>query len=308
MLDALADVRADADQIVERAATSRRHRRLAWVASGVAAALVLGVGGWALAGHGTGSRAVDPAGQGTVPASPRAVAGALATLVSESTALGEPDSWDGIDASPAGFSAAATWGTADAPQASIMLGLYHENAAGLVFGVGSDSKLTAKELFDAACSNPTDDCQRTTLPSGDLLLTTRSDSGSTALLDSPGRDLVVLASSEATSPRTATPGCGPHCSSSQPAKLPGVAALTTLVEEPALGWQLPASFEQAGDALSNFTEHRIDPNAAEPSTSVGSGSAVPQPDHVTSSMTPGTGHAGGGDASGSASSQAAGSH
>lgn len=79
-------------------------------------------------------------------------------------------------------------------------------------------------------------------------------------LDSPRRDLVILVAAQPGSPD----GTWPQRTTQ---------GMTTLVEEAAWGWQLPATMQAAGASLPRYAEQRIDPSAALASADAGSGSA-----------------------------------
>jgi len=309
MRDELVDVRADAEAITSRAVTARAHRRLAWAASGVAAAAIVGLGAWALTGHDTSNRAIDPAdGSSTVPATPRVVAGALATAVDDGSLgdLGTPTSWAGLDASPAGYGAVASWGRSGGSDSgesgTVRLYVFHPDAAARALLGLSASASTAPLDLGALCSEVTAPatCHHDNLPDGDSVLTidatAPSDSSSSVdipttmvALSSPRRDIVVFAVGQAVSTSISwTP--------------PATDRLVALVEQPWWGWNLPSSDASAGAALPNYTQQRLSPGqlGGTSSSSSGSGSAAPEPSAAVSA----SGSAVAGEVNGSASSAA----
>lgn len=306
MRDELVDVRADAEAITSRAVTARAHRRLAWAASGVAAAAIVGLGAWALTGHDTSNRAIDPADESsTVPATPRVVAGALATAVDDGSLgdLGTPTAWAGLDASPAGYGAVASWGRPGSnpgDTGTVRLYVFHPDAAARALLGLSASASTAPLDLGALCSEVTAPatCHHDNLPDGDSVLTIDATAASNspssvdipttmAVLSSPARNVVVFAVGQgAPAPSSWTP--------------PATDRLVTLVEQPWWGWNLPSSYASAGAALPKYTQQRLSPGqlGGTSSSSSGSGSAAPEPSAAVSA----SGSAVAGDVNGSSAS------
>jgi hypothetical protein len=267
MSDELADFHAEPDRLIAHAAASRRHHRLTLAAVGLAVAAVVAGAGVVAIGH-RGGHAVDPATRDTVPASPRAVAETLAHEIGlgalgDFGGAGQPTSWQGSDIPTVGYAAVAGWESRDGADIGAMtLAVTRQSGLGTLLGDGEPSSAPSVDSAQL-CSSPeiTRPCDTTTLADGDVLVTFGDASNPSALLSSPHRNLIVLASAQV------------DPSSTSPWRTPARAQLTALVEQPWWGWDLPVEYAGADIPLAEYTEQTLDPNAPPPSGDVASATA-----------------------------------
>lgn len=250
-----------------RHSAKRRQRRVVASATGIAASLALVVGGWALTRSDGGTRPIQPAGTGTTaPATAVALAGGLWSAMQDGALgpVGAPTAWRGTDSSPLEYAVKAEWGSAaDHSTSTLDFMMVRRHTDALTFGA---NRTGSSRRFDPSLLCPSVHCQRSALPSGDTLFTLAKGgnvAGTSVVLDSPRRDLVLYANVEAGVDQGAWPP-------------PSTDELAALIEQPWWAWRLPSSFQTAGAALQNYTEDRIPPTA--PTNSVrppGSGAASP---------------------------------
>lgn len=255
LLEELAEVRANSHAIIVDARVSRRHRRIVWAASGLAAGLIVVIAGWALTARVSGPRAIEPTvTDASVAVSPRSIAGGLSTAIQGGVLgdIGMPTGWLGTDSGPLDYGVTAEWdSSAGSDVSTLSLVMIRRHQDGALFGTG----VTAGRFNPGTLCRGAG-CQRTRLENGDVLFVVESasdQSDNTVILDSLRRDLVLYANARAGDSQVAYVA-------------PSTDQLAALVEAPWWGWRLPANLETVGSHLESYSEDRIPPRAPSGST------------------------------------------